>query len=284
MHWTKIQSDNFCLFQIEEMKILRSTTIGWRMVSPRMVWQKSWGSGQPAGPALCPRWAPPPPLTDECQGRGRGDHSAAGQTNSFVNWRRVRWEQGSRETRPWESRPEVCRGEWETPAKYEPSSSAGRMSAGEPAVRRLPTSSCHVASRPAYPAPHPRSQALPCLERVGRVGERLRLSYHPPNLLHFAGKCTEAAKTCALSLRKDLQPVLKLKVGTVKINQGGFLGLGYLWKGYLPWFSPKKCVFFILNNIENYIFHWDLIFLAKNIFIISLLFINNNEIVILNFI
>ena len=26
-------------------------------------------------------------LTDDCQGRGRGDHST-GQTNSFVNWRR----------------------------------------------------------------------------------------------------------------------------------------------------------------------------------------------------
>ena len=43
------------------------------------------GSGQLSRvwPPLCPNSA----LTDDCQGRGRGDHST-GQTNSFVNWRR----------------------------------------------------------------------------------------------------------------------------------------------------------------------------------------------------
>ena len=86
--------------------------------------------------------------------KGGGDHSAAAsQTNSFVNWRR-RCRGRVPEKLGHEKVPRrFGRGEWEAPAKYESSSSAGSLSAGWPAVRRLPTSSCHVASRPAYPGP-----------------------------------------------------------------------------------------------------------------------------------
>ena len=54
-------------------------------------------------------------------GRGGGTGLLAGQTNSFVNWRRqVRSIQGARETRPWESRPRFEASESESPAKYVP--------------------------------------------------------------------------------------------------------------------------------------------------------------------
>ena len=108
------------------------------------------------------------------------------------------------------------------------------------AVRRVPTSSCHVASRPAYPAPHRCFQAPSCLERVGRAADRFSLSYQPPTNLHLVGKCTEAAKTCALSLRKELQPVLKLKFETVKINQGGFCDWVIFGKGILRDFHQRN--------------------------------------------
>ena len=60
--------------------------------------------------------------------------------------------------------------------------------------------------------PHDPQQEDPGLEVDGIVAENLYLSYRPPTLLHLVGKCTEAAKTCALSLRKGLQHFLKLKI------------------------------------------------------------------------
>lgn len=54
---------------------------------------------------------------------------------------------------------------------------------------------------------HHRCQAAPRWERISKVGNGLGLSYHPPCFLHFVGNCTEAAKTCALWLRKDSKHV-----------------------------------------------------------------------------
>ena len=115
---------------------------------------------------------------------------------------------------------------------------AGNGKPRQSTSRRLPPAACQLVSQlwEGSPAPvamwhqdlhillsHQHWQAPPCLERVGRVGHSLSLLYRPPTYLHFVGKCTEAAKTCALCLRKDLQPVLKLEIRTIYVNMEGFV-------------------------------------------------------------